>query len=217
MDKKKLLIMIGCKMTGKDFSSKPYIEMGYKKIAFADPLRDMCWEILGYQPNEDLSYEDLKKSVLSTEKQAQLFGKRIPWFNSYKITSIRQMLQNIGSLMKEKFGVDYWANIWKQSVLASDSNVVCTDCRFPNEIKKALSLTKNGYEVVFKWCCYENADFTTILADTHESEALAQFIYWNQSKYNLSDGSTISTQQIKTIIKDFEKFQSSKEKLDNLF
>lgn len=212
-EKKQLKIFLGMKTTGKDYTAKEYLENGYKKIAFANPLREMLWSILGWEPKSTEEYNELKETPLTTEKMTKIFGF-IPNFETKKITTIRKMLQNLGSEMKNKFGETYWANLWCQEVLNSNCNIVCTDARFTYELKKALSLTKKGYKVEFIWCCYNKADFISILKDTHESEALAQYIYWHQSNYNLSDGCKISHATLQKIIKDYENFKTTKRNLE---
>ena len=106
-------------------------------------------------------------------------------------------------MFKELFGENYWTNIWYKKVLEYDGNVVVTDVRFPYEINKILKLKKQGYNVTFIWCQYENADWNKIMQDKHESEALSQFIYLHSCKYKLHDGSIIDDKTIKRIIKDF--------------
>lgn len=213
---KHLVVFLGVKTSGKDWNAKPYLEMGYKKISFADPLRNMLWEILGFAPNEKISYSDFKnvsfdiwtkKTGRNTLDLLNLLPEKT------NISSIRKMLQNLGSVMKKMFGQEYWAKLWYDNVLQADCNVVCTDCRFEYEIKKALSLSKKGYEVKFVWCCYSGANFKEILKDKHESEALAQYIYWNQDKYKLCDGCYISIETLKKIMKDFSVFQKANNKI----
>lgn len=204
---KNIICFLGCKGTGKDYNSELCIKHGYIKMAFADPLREIAWKILGYTPDtkNNLSYADFKNCILTSEKPSKLF-KFIPWYNSFVITSVRKILQNIGSVFKELFGETYWSNLWYKRVLDSNvDNIVCTDARFTYEIKKVLSLVKKGYAIKFVWCQYENANWKDILKDKHESEALAQFIYFNRDKYNLYDGCIIGHDLIRKIIKEFEK------------
>lgn len=206
-DKKELVCFIGMKNCGKDYSAQPYIEKGFVKIAFADTLRDMCYDILGYYPYFSKEYDEFKKSDICLSKY---------WFMNKFITTGRKILQNLGSTIKKYFGEDIWAKLWYEQVLRYNTNTVVTDCRFPVEINKILSLTKKGYKVTFVWVCYEGANFKEILKDTHESEALAQFIYHNQIKYNLQDLTPISNTLIKQILKDFAEYQkTSKIVLDN--
>jgi hypothetical protein len=126
-------------------------------------------------------------------------------FKKKNITTGRKILQNTGSVIKEFFGEEIWANLWYNSVIESKCNIVCDDARFTYEVKKALLLTRKGYKVKFIWCCYNGANFKEILKDTHESEALSQFIYKNQDKYGLYDGCEIKHSIIKQIIKEHEK------------
>lgn len=189
-----LICFLGTKRSGKDYNAQKYIDVGYTKMALADSLRDMLWDILGWTPTVQ-QYNQRKESSL--------------WFldgvlKLVKVTSIRKMLQNLGSFMRDNVDKNFWANIWYNKVLDSNKNVVCTDVRYPNEIKKAMSLSKRGYNVMFIWCCYEGADYTEILKDTHESESLAQFLYCNQDKYKLYNGCRINNTILKRILKDYE-------------
>lgn len=207
---KSIICFLGCKGSGKDYNSKAYIKNDFKKIAFADALREVVWDILGYHPIDD-KYKNIAKDsfTYSEFKQCELFaGKKIFNFipiisRCSSITSIRKILQNTGSVFKELFGENYWTNIWYKKVLEYDGNVVVTDVRFPYEINKILKLKKQGYNVTFIWCQYENADWNKIMQDKHESEALSQFIYLHSCKYKLHDGSIIDDKTIKRIIKDF--------------
>lgn len=197
-EKKEIIIFLGLKNCGKGFNSKSYINSGYKKISFADPLREICYKILDFYPSNKFSYDDFKMSKLNIKKNL---------FKNKNITTGRKILQNTGSVIKDFFGKEVWANLWYNSVIESNCNIVCDDARFTYEIEKALSLSRKGYKVKFIWCCYNGANFKEILKDTHESEALSQFIYKNQDKYSLYDRCEIKHSIIKQIIKEYEKIQ----------
>ena len=208
-DKKEVVVFLGLKTTGKDYNSQVYLKNGYKKVALADPLRSMLWSILGFYPSRfTIEYNKFKNIEFNANILGKLFNF-IPFFKRIGVTTVRKMLQNLGSEMKILFGEDFWAKQWCEHVedilVNTKYNVVCTDCRFPVEIKKALSLTRKGYKVKFIWVCYENANFKEILKDKHESEALAQYLYYNREKYGLKDGTEISNKKIKDILKDYEK------------
>ena len=205
-DKKNIIAFMGLKTCGKDYQSQAYINIGYKKIALADPLREVAWNILGYNPEEkgNIPYNDFKNCNLSAEVEHKFMGV-LPYYTDVKITSIRKILQNIGTEFKRLFGTDYWCNLWYDSVVKSGENVVLTDLRFPNEVKKVLELKDVGYNVTFRWCQYEKADYDKILADKHESELLNQFIYYNRDKYKLHDSCIIKEDVLKRILEDFEK------------
>lgn len=203
-NKKNLICFIGLKQTGKGYNSEFYIQKGFLKISLADPLRDMLWNIIGFGPTKEIPYNEYKKCILTTEIKTKKFGF-IPWLEEIKITTIRNMMQNLGSVMKKYFGQDFWSNLWAKNVLDANCDVVCDDIRFTYEVKKALSFKRKGYDVRFIWVCYDKANFKEILKDSHESEALAQYIYYNQDKYNLHDLCEIKEKTLKQIIEDFEK------------
>lgn len=194
----------GMKNCGKDYQANPYIKEGYLKISFADSLREMLWDILGYTPNKEFNYDQFKQSNFTAEISCKILGF-IPWIKDVNITSGRKLLQNLGSVIKKWFGKDIFAKLWYNKVLEANCNVIATDIRFDYEFKKAISLSKKGYNVKFIWCCYHGADFENILKDTHESELLAQFMYKNRKKYNLVDGEIIDLKIINKILKDFNK------------
>ena len=204
--KKEVVCMLGLKTCGKDYNAQRYIkELDYKKIALADPLRQTLWNILGYTPYD---YQEFKTcDIKATHKTTlcKIFGLT----ETFKITTVRKLLQNVGSEFKRQFGQTFWANKWKEAVLKSDKDVVCTDVRFNYEVEKALSLTRKKCKVKFIWCCYEGADFDEILKDKHESERFNQFIYFNREKYGLQDGSTISHKTMRQILKDYQNYLSS--------
>lgn len=195
MIKKDVVCMLGLFGSGKNYQAQKFIQAGYKEIAFADPLRKTLYNILGYTPED---YDLFKKSTLYAEVQRRIFKYK------KRVTTGRTMLQNLGTVFKQLWGEGFWAKQWYKSVLECDTNVVCSDVRFPIEIKKAFSLKKKGMTVDFMWCCYDKADFTKALETKHESERLAQFMYYNRDKYKLHDGDYISEKTLRRILKDFE-------------
>lgn len=203
---KKLICFMGLKHCGKGYNAQPYIKLGFKKISLADPLREVAWNILGFNPekNNDISYDNFKNCNLLAEIEHNFMGL-ISYHTGIKITSGRKILQNIGTEFKRLFGTDYWCNLWYDSVVNSGENVVCDDIRFPNEINTVLKLKDADYDVSFVWCQYEGADYKNILKDCHESEMLNQFIYCNRLKYGLHDGSIIDEKTMKAILEDFSK------------
>lgn len=203
-ERKQVIAFLGLKTSGKDYNAKVYIDAGFKKIALADPLRKMAWNILGYNPDlmGNIPYNEFKNNILFTKENKKILN--IPHTKEIEITSIRKILQNLGTECKKLFGEDYWCNLWYIDVINSEKNVVVTDIRFINEINTVLKLKDAGYDVMFIWCQYKGADYKNILKDCHESEMFNQFIYCNREKYGLQDLSVISEDLMKQIIKDYE-------------
>lgn len=198
--KKEVICMLGLKTCGKDYNAQRYIkELGYTKIALADPLRQTLWNILGYTPTD---YQEFKNCDIRARHRTALC-KFIHLTETFKISTVRKLLQNTGSEFKRLFGQDFWADLWKKAVLNSNKNVVCTDVRFGYEVEKALSLTRSGCKVKFFWCCYKGANFDEILKDKHESEKFNQFLYYNRERYGLQDGHAISHKTMRQILKDY--------------
>lgn len=203
MIKKEVVCMLGLKTCGKDYNAQYFIEkLGFKKIALADPLRQTLWNILGYKPDD---YQEFKNCDIKATHKTTLC-KFIGLTETFKISTVRKLLQNTGSEFKRLFGQDFWANKWKEAVLNSSKDVVCTDVRFDYEVEKALSLTRSGCKVKFIWCCYKNANFDEILKDNHESERFNQFLYYNRNKYGLQDGCTITHKTMRQILKDYNSY-----------
>lgn len=204
--KKEVICFLGLKTTGKSYNSKILVEdFNFKKISLADPLRKMLYDIIGYIPKEkkdSISYSEFKTSNVIMEKAYKIFGI-IPWYKDVVFCTGRHLLQNLGSIMREKVDKDFWVNLWVKDVLESTKHVVCDDMRYPNEIIKALSLSTKGCKVRFIWTQYKDADYENILKDTHESEALAIFMYKNRKKYNLYDGKHLSCTLLINICRDF--------------
>lgn len=213
MDKKELICFIGMRNTGKGYQSKSYIDKGYKKISLAGTLRDLLYRVINYTPS---NYDEFKVSDVYIDIKSKFLGF-IPYTKKLKITKGRNLLQNIGSGIKDLFDPEIWATTWYKKVLDSGCNVCCDDVRFDYEIKKALSLTKKGYKVKFVWCCYSGANFEEILSDKHESEALAQFIYLNSDKYKVKDGCEIPKKTLLKIIKDFNNEHIKNEEYEMIF
>ena len=189
--KQDIRVYLGALGGGKDFSAKPYIQKGYKHCAFADTLRDILWDILGYKPK---NYEKFKLSDV-----------RLGFLN--KISTGRKLLQNLGSTLRKFIAEDVWVDILIKNI-AFEPKVVITDCRFSNEVAKLLKYAeKAGSNITFIWCCYPSKKYQQGLKETHESEALAQFI---TQRYNFKNGDTISIEQIKVILKDYKRFRLSK-------
>ncbi len=168
-----LVCYMGVIGSGKDYHAKELVNQGYLQINFADALREMCWKILGWRPANDHEYELFKAGGIDIPGWGYVNG--------------RLMLQNVGKIMREIYP-DFWKNAWFDkalSALTSDNkNVVCSDLRYPNELKCAFNLmtADNNVDTKFVFCDYHSEKYNA--TDEHESEKMAQELL----KYGFKDG-----------------------------
>lgn len=171
----RLVAYLGVQGSGKDFSANKLIKQGYVKVAFADALRDMAWDVLGWTPQNDHSYEWFKR--LPIDKRVYINDTEEHKLKLLAIQSIsikeditgRQFLQNLGVAMRSR-DPNFWVMVAVskiQKILEEGERVVVTDARFDNEIQSLKSL---GSKFIF--CDYRSSRYNA--TDTHESEALAQ-------------------------------------------
>ena len=130
----------GKKYHGKDTVANYLVEKyGYKRIAFADPIKEICKNIFG----------------LSNE---QLYGNKKEDIDDYWKISPRQLMQFIGTDLfrnnTEKVMPDIGENIWIHVLVKKISDeihkdpharFVITDVRFENELEYIAKL--NGLKI----------------------------------------------------------------------
>lgn len=112
----------GTKGSGKDTAAKALIQDGFRKIAFADPLKNMLRTYLrtnGVLPD---IIEDMIEGPFKETPSQYLCGK-----------SPRHAMQTLGTEWgRELIGSNIWLDTFARSCLQFP-NVVCTDVRFLNE------------------------------------------------------------------------------------
>lgn len=114
-----LIALTGKAGSGKDTAAKllakgpkGYHRLGYHRLALADPLKDAAAAIFG------LSRESMDDPALK-EAQVEYWGM-----------SRREMLQQLGDAVREKFGDDVFVKRWELDYNHFNGlNVVVTDCR----------------------------------------------------------------------------------------
>jgi len=180
----KIVCFIGVQGSGKDYRCKKLIKQGLKQINFADALRDITWDALGWQPGIDADYERFKD--LNIELKTN-YNRVI---NS--LTG-RQFLQNLGTEAIRSRFPDFWVDLWRQKVLKvfPDNNICCSDLRFINELQTAYGFNKS----IFIFCNYKTIRYKA--DDLHESERLAQRILSDRFK----DGDRLPIKYIESILR----------------
>jgi hypothetical protein len=90
---------------------------GYKRVAFADPIRKLLYEL---NPH------------LSKHHSLQEFVDEYGWDIAKKTSEVRSLLQNLGVAARKVINEDVWVKAALQEVTV-DGNYVVTDVRFENE------------------------------------------------------------------------------------
>ena len=123
MFKRNIIGLCGYSGSGKDTAAMGLIEQGWRRIAFADPLRKMALIINPQIAHTGHSLAEIVEEIGWTEAKESFH-------------EIREFLQTIGDeAVRGTFGDDAWVDVCVRDILSSDDDVVITDCRYPNEFK----------------------------------------------------------------------------------
>lgn len=124
--------LTGYAQSGKDTVADILVKnFGYKRVAFADPIRNLAYEM---NPMFD--------SIVGEPRFLKDAVDRNGWDEAKQHPQIRRILQNLGVGGRKVFGEDFWVH---QAMRQIDSlNVVVTDVRFENE---ANLLRANGGQI----------------------------------------------------------------------
>lgn len=130
--------------SGKDYASQQLVQQGYTKLAFADPLRKLCFDATGWNYSENIMYSVFKENYWhSTYKRCRSF-------------SGRELLERVGQSAQELFGSDFWCRAWEQTVLNSGyEKVVVSDVRYKVEVRTLLKYNAKLYFCDYRSNRYE--------------------------------------------------------------
>lgn len=144
--------------SGKDYSAIRLMRTrGFKKVAYADALREVAFNVLGIPFEEGMKkYNELKVT------------------NLYNGLTFRNILENLGAAIR-KYDKDFWARTVVKFIEECPSNVCISDLRYTNE-----------YWVIKDYCEKNNIDFKLIFCDfksdryvsdnPHESARFASYL-----------------------------------------
>jgi hypothetical protein len=185
-----LKCFIGIKGSGKGYQCNILKKQGYIQIDFADELKAMCWDILGWTPENDKEYEDFKLGKI--------------YIDGFGYVNGRKFLQNLGTEAIRKRDPEFWCWEWNKKVekYFYNTNICCSDLRFLNELKMARYFDAEFYFVNYK---SERYDCT----DTHESERLAQFLL----AHNFAHMQRITQPNIEYVINNFEAWSNEYDRM----
>lgn len=114
--------LTGYAQSGKDTVAQILVDrFAFTRVAFADPIRDFCYQvnpIVGWVANEPIMLKNLVD--------------RDGWDEAKKSDSVRRTLQNVGVAARDTFGDSFWIVRAFEKVKDAE-NIVVTDVRFRNE------------------------------------------------------------------------------------
>ena len=115
---REIVAFIGRAGSGKDFQANLLVERGFKKVSFADPLREIVRSCLGMKEERFIQkYEDYKNTYL------------------FENQTLRNMLEDVGTSLRsfnENFFVESLISMIYDNQLI-DENICISDLRYVNE------------------------------------------------------------------------------------
>jgi len=137
---------------GKDTVAEYLVDnYGFKRVAFADGIRNALLAINPFVPNHTSLNE-----IVAAE------GWEVAKLNPY----IRQMLQNFGVHARENWSQGFWVDLaFKQF---TGGKVVITDVRFPNEYDSIVATGGDIVRIMREGVAPINGHVSEIALDNHE-------------------------------------------------
>lgn len=121
------IVGLGCqKRVGKDTVARELEKMGWKRVAFADKLKDVVSVLF----NDNARDEDFKEQLLSNG----MYG--------------RQVLQQVGTGLRDILGPNLWIHAANLRGYAAISPVVVSDVRFENEFRAIKAINGKCIRIV---------------------------------------------------------------------
>lgn len=125
--------LAGYARAGKDEVAKILVKnYGFKRIAFADPIREF---VLRVNP------------ILENGHRIGEVVKQFNWEIAKKQDESRRLLQEVGLVAREMFGQDFWVNLALEEVQFHE-NVVISDVRFKNEMAAIRTFEGKTFRVL---------------------------------------------------------------------
>jgi len=171
MSEKNIIGIIGFAGSGKGTVGDFLGKHGYRKIAFADNLKDACASIFSWD----------RKMLEGVTKESRIWREQPdPWWSEQlgKEITPRWVLQVMGTEGgRELFGYNLWvASAMKKVYNSRYDNWVFTDCRFVNEIEaiekaggRIFAVMRGELPEYYQMAAYDR-DKMSIRSDVHPSE-----------------------------------------------
>lgn len=168
---RKVVCFMGVSGSGKNHQTNLLKKKGYIEINFADELRNILWDTIGYKPK---NYNKAKQCIVGLDAYpiwvSKILKKIFPL-----LPTIRELLQNLGTEAMRSREPNFWCELWLDKVnaeLEKGNDVVCSDLRFINELKYTQFKNKAEFEIIF--CDYVSDRYDC--ENNHSSEKLAQYL-----------------------------------------
>lgn len=162
---KTIIGLSGYARTGKDTVAALLQERGFRRIAFADALRDALYAL---NPQIQVSpptggYEPLRQVI-----------DNIGWERAKEqAPEVRGLLQRLGTEVgREQFGQNFWVNLTFLKIHQSThEHWVIPDCRFPNEHKAVKDNGGLVWRIIRPDFGPANDHISEIALDDHQFDA----------------------------------------------
>jgi len=119
----KIISLSGFAQSGKDTAAGFLVEDGWHRIAFADKLKDVAYDLNPW----------VKTNGALMIRLAELVDKA-GWDAAKAHDDVRELLQRLGVAGREHISADMWIAA-AFADMPADRHVVITDARFPNELE----------------------------------------------------------------------------------
>ena len=177
---RKVLAFVGTEGSGKTFSCQRLLmTKGFKKVSFANSLRDIAYLTLDIKDRTPEQYDKLKtKNCIavqdSWDENDEVGPLRPDNSSTGHYLNFRNILENLGSAVR-KYDEDFWAKSVLKYIEETPQNICIDDLRYPNE-----------YRVLNSYCKKNQIDFKVVFTDyhseryrddnPHESAGLANYL-----------------------------------------
>jgi len=180
-----IVAFIGVIGSGKDYQARQLVAQGFVPVDFKEALLQMVERLVGFPIRENYDY--FKENILGLTAPEPIGPKFMSRQPAHALTRAiladypqvmtgRVLLQRLGTDVMRRQDPHYWANQWAakaRQVVLQDHDVVCADCRFPNEmetIRRTAAECRVSARFIF--CDYRSARYNPAME--HESERMAQ-------------------------------------------
>ena len=165
----KLIGLSGYARTGKDTAAAALVDQGWHRIAVADKLKAIAYDLNPWVNTTNANMIRLRDLV-----------DRAGWEEAKKHADVRDLLQRLGVACRDHIDTNVWVAAALKD-LPADQSVVITDCRFPNEVVAVESLGGTMVRL-------ERDGIAAVNAHSSES-ALDDFAF----KYTIRNNSSVET------------------------